>query len=375
MQDIIYSGGGIGQMLLLAIMLISGYYFVKVNTTYKLPLPIKVLNVFIGVMSVYGVMLMFDPTPLYFDFEFTQSVAKLEFLKSLYISLLPIYAMFDFAKQRLLTEESMRGLSIVLIIFTTILYFHEQDLMLQKAMELGSSQEEFTNNTSYKFLHIFPLLFFWRRRTVIQFLLMGYIFTFIVMGLKRGAISIGVVCMLWFMYRMLVLSSRKTRLIIFALTILLIVLGSYYIADFYASSDYFQYRLENTLEGNSSNRDVFYATLVEYFINQDSLTNILFGNGAMTTIMIVGNFAHNDWLELAICQGVLGLVIYFVYFISLFVFFRKTLHNPLVYNIIGMVLMIMFASSLFSMSYNALSISLTLCLGYCFVQYNQQNNE
>ena len=155
----------------------------------------------------------------------------------------------------------------------------------------------------------------------------------------------------------------------------MIVLGSYYIADFYASSDYFQYRLENTLEGNSSNRDVFYATLVEYFINQDSLTNILFGNGAMTTIMIVGNFAHNDWLELAICQGVLGLVIYFVYFISLFVFFRKTLHNPLVYNIIGMVLMIMFASSLFSMSYNALSISLTLCLGYCFVQYNQQNNE
>lgn len=376
LQDIAYaSAGGISQILLFVIMLISGYYFIKVNVLYKLPLFLKVLNLFIVMMSVYGVVLMFNTTPIYFDFEFTQSVAKLEFLKSLYISLLPIYAMFDFTKQRLLTVESIQGLSIILIALTTAIYFNEQEEALQKALEMGSSQEDVTNNTGYLFLQIFPLLFFWQRRTTLQYILMGYIFAFIVMSLKRGAILIGAICLLWFLYRMITLSTKRGKIMVLFLTAILLVVGYYYIADFYLSSEYFQYRVEQTMEGRTSNRELLYTTLTDYFINQDSLGRILFGNGAMATIMIAGNFAHNDWLELAICQGLLGVAIYVVYFVSLIIFFRKTSNNPLIYNILGMVLMILFASSLFSMSYNALSLAVTLCLGYCLANQKSVYNE
>lgn len=372
LQGVAYaSGSAISQMLLLVIMFISGYYFVKVNFQYKLPTFLKVLNVFIVVMTAYGVALMLDTRPLYFDFEFTQSVTKLEFLKSLYISLLPVYAMFYFTKQQLLTVESIQGLSIILIISTTLSYFQAQEEALEKALELGSKQEEFTNNMGYRFLQIFPLMFFWQRKPVLQYILIGYIFTFIVMGLKRGAILIGAICLVWFLYRMLASSTKKTRITIVLLTIAMLIAGSYFLADFYSTSEYFQYRVEQTIEGRSSGRDNLYALLWEYFINQESFANILFGNGAMMTIMIAGNFAHNDWLELAICQGVLGVIIYFAYFVSLLLIFRRSSRNNMIYNILGMVLLIMFTSSLFSMSYNSLSLAITLCLGYCMAKQNE----
>ena len=372
LQGIAYaSGGSISQMLLLAIMLISGYYFVKVNFQYKLPTFLKVLNIFILLMSAYGVALMLDTRPLFFDFEFTQSVRKLEFLKTLYISLLPVYAMYYFTKQQLLTIESIQGLSLILIVSTTLSYFQAQEEALEKALELGSKQEEFTNNMGYRFLQIFPLMFFWQRKPVLQYILMGYIFTFIIMGLKRGAILIGAVCIMWFLYRMLVSSTKKTRITIVLLTILMLIAGFYFVTDFYATSEYFQYRVDQTIEGSSSGRDNLYTMLWEYFINQESFLNILFGNGAMMTIMIAGNFAHNDWLELAICQGVLGAIIYFAYFFSLFLMFRQSSSSNLIYNILGMVLLIMFTSSLFSMSYNSLSLAITLCLGYCMAKYTE----
>jgi hypothetical protein len=182
---------------------------------------------------------------------------------------------------------------------------------------------------------------------------------------------IGAVCLVWFMYRMLVSSSKRIKIALVLLTIAMIIAGTYFIADFYTTSEYFQYRVDQTLEGSSSGRANIYSLLWRYFINQESLLNILFGNGAMMTIMIAGNYAHNDWLELAICQGLLGVVIYFGYFVSLFVAFRRSSSNSLVYNIWGMVLLITFASSLFSMSYNALSLSIALCMGYCLAKQNE----
>ena len=184
------------------------------------------------------------------------------------------------------------------------------------------------------------------------------------MGMKRGAIMIGLVCLIWFLYRTYK-SSKSNRSLIIFLTSIAIICGVAYLIDFYNNSEYFQYRIEQTLEGNSSGRDSIYGSLWQYYINQDSLLNILLGNGAMHTIKIAGNFAHNDWLELLICQGLLGIVIYLAYFISLYKNFKNSHNNSILYNILGMCLFIMFASSIFSMSYNSLSLSITLCLGYC----------
>ena len=365
LQGIVYASGSIiSQMILLLLMLISGYYFIEVNISYRIPSFLKVLNVFIGVMTIYGIFLILDPTPIYYSFTLSEQAGKIDFLKSLYISLLPIYSMYAFTKQGILKIESIQALTLVLIISTTLSYFRAEQEAIRKAIEIGSTREEFTNNTGYDFLSILPLVFFWNKKPILQYALLAFIFTFIVMGMKRGAIMIGLVCLIWFIYRTYK-SSKSNRSLIIFITSIAIICGVTYIIDFYNNSEYFQYRIEQTLEGNSSGRDDIYGSLWQYYINQDSLMHILFGNGAIQTVKIAGNYAHNDWLELLICQGLLGAVIYLAYFMSLYKSFKNSRNNALLYNILGMCLFIMFASSLFSMSYNSLSLSITLCLGYC----------
>lgn len=376
LQGIAYAKGSIiSQLTLLILMLISGYYFIEVNIRYRIPSFLRVLNVFIGVMTIYGIFLILDPTPIYYSFTLSEQAGKMGFLKAIYMSLLPIYSMYAFTKQGILKIESIQALTLILIISTTLSYFRAEQEALQKALEVGSMREEFTNNTGYDFLHIFPVLFFWNKKPILQYALLAFIFTFIVMGMKRGAIMIGLVCLIWFLYRTYK-SSKSNRSLIIFLTSIAIICGVAYLIDFYNNSEYFQYRMEQTLEGDSSGRYSIYSNMWEYFINQHSLNNVLLGNGAMHTIKIAGNYAHNDWLELLICQGLFGIVIYLAYFITLYRGFQNSRNNALLYNILGMCLFIMFASSIFSMSYNSLSLSITLCLGYCLATKNkhEKNN-
>lgn len=369
LQGIVYASGGmISQMTLVLLMLISGYYFIEVNIRYRIPSFLRVLNVFIGVMTIYGVILLLDPLPL-IGLYTTHQVSKLEFIKSIYISLLPIYSMYAFTKQGILKIESIQALTLVLIISTTLSYFRAEQEALQKALEAGSMQEEFTNNTGYNFLQLFPLLFFWNKKPILQYALLAFIFTFIVMGMKRGAIMIGLVCLIWFIYRTYK-SSKSNRSLIIFLTSIAIICGVAYLIDFYNNSEYFQYRIEQTLEGNSSGRDSIYGSLWQYYINQESLINVIFGNGAAHTITAIGVFAHNDWFELLICQGLLGITIYIAYYISLWQNVKRKRNNDLYYSILSMCLFIMFASSLFSMSYNSLSISIAISLGYTLSNEN-----
>ena len=366
LQGVAYAVGSIiSQTILLLLIVTSGYYFVKVNTEDTLPMFIKVLNIFIIMMTIYGVILILDPAPLFKGFYSGNTTGKIDFLKSIYISLLPIYPIYSFAKQGILKPEVIRILSLMLIVSTTLMYFREEQKALLEAMETGSPREEFTNNIAYDFLALFPLIFFWHKRPLIQYALMFYVLTFLIMGMKRGAIIIGLICFAWFLFRTYQTASKRNRLFIVILTLLIVIVGGYFIIDFYNNSEYFQLRIEQTLSGDSSGRDSILSHLWKYFIRQDSILNMLLGNGAFYTVTVAGNFAHNDWMEILICQGLLGVAIYALYFATLFKAFQQSKTNPHIYNVLGMCLAIMLLSSLFSMSYSSLSLGLTLSIGYC----------
>lgn len=373
LQGTLYASGSIiSQGLLAIIMLLSFYYVFIVNTQYKvLPGFLRVLNVFLLMLTAYGVVLMLSGTTIYKDFALSESVSNTFFLKTVYMSLLPIYAFYHFGKTKLLTGDIIRHISLFLLFVTTISFIRNQNEMLAEAMMEGSSSEEFTNNIAYNFLGLLPLAFFWHKKPLIQYLFATYIFVFIIAGMKRGAIAVGAICFLWFIYRTWKVARGKQRVLITVLTIVIAIVGAKYIADFYAASEYFQYRMKQTAEGESSGRDIIYSTLWNHFINETSFLKILFGNGALQTITIAGLLAHNDWLEILTCHGVVGVFIYILYFIALIKHWLRSKHNNLVYNILGMTIIIMFASTLFSMSYNSLSLATTICLGYCLAQITQ----
>lgn len=366
LQGILYSSGGIiSRGVLLIIMLLSLYYMVVSFRKYKMPTFLKTVAVFVGMFIVYFLASYVDPTPIY---TYTlRPVTAWGTLKYVLMSLPPIYAYYHFGRKGLLTEHNIPKYIICLLCLTTLMFIRQQSLNLAESMSMGSEQEEFTNNIAYNFLGLMPLFVFLYKKPTLQYVALIYAMVFILLGMKRGAILIGILCVIYFIYQSYKSANRKLRRRIVALSVVALVGFAYFASDFMASSDYFQKRVEETMAGDSSGRDRIYSTLFEYILSRNSIGAILFGEGINYTVVIAGQYAHNDWLELGVNMGLLGIFIYIIYFVALGI---NTLnvrkYNKTVFASFMLCYVIMFASSLFSMSYSSLSIGITMALGYSF---------
>ena len=122
-------------------------------------------------------------------------------------------------------------------------------------------------------------------------------------------------------------------------------------------------RLTATLQGDDSGRGEIYNGIWHSFHNDSNFVEVLFGQGADATIKLFSIHAHNDWLEILINQGVLGVLIYFIYYLSFFTQF-KTAKSDFGKTLLLNVTIIIALTSLFSMSYMAYDCSIHILLGY-----------
>ena len=148
------------------------------------------------------------------------------------------------------------------------------------------------------------------------------------------------------------------------------VVGIRYIEQFAEKSDYFQYRLESTTEGKSSGRDVIYSQLWNHYKSNENIFQLAFGEGAFHTQNINGYKAHNDWLELLIDCGLLGVIIYFIYWVNFYKAWRRSKGNFLVYMMMGAGLLFTFVRTFFSMSFSNMPFYMCVILAYCFANWN-----
>ena len=110
-------------------------------------------------------------------------------------------------------------------------------------------------------------------------------------------------------------------------------------------------------------------------LSRDNIGEIIFGEGLNKTVAISGLFAHNDWLELGINQGLIGIVVYILFFMGLWVDLRQLKRqNKLIYGVLSMAFFIMFAMTLFSMSYSSLTIGIQLSLGIALAQIKHEKD-
>ena len=372
LQGTLYpSGGIISQSVLLVIQMLSIYYTFISFVKYNPPTFLKAVAVFLGMFVVYFLISHLDPTPIYTDFTMEKQVTAFGPLKGVSMSLLPIYAYYHFGRKGLLTRQNIPQYLFCFLVLTTIVFTREQNINISLAMSVGSKQEEFTNNVAYEFLQLFPLLVFLNKKPMIQYMALIYIMSFILLGMKRGAILIGIICTLYFIYQSCKSASRKQRIRIVALTIVALVVFSYFAIDFMTSSDYLQSRLEATMEGNTSGRNYIYSTLFEHMLSRETIGTILFGEGINHTVVIAGNYAHNDWLELGINMGFMGILVYICYFVALGAHaLYAQRYDKDIYISLTLCIIITFASTLFSMSYNSLTTAFTMGLGWCLANYN-----
>ncbi len=373
LQGIAYPAGGVLSVGLLAInLLVSAVYAIKVIQLPDKPVYFKGLNMLMALFTIYGIVyIMFSPSTVRYPIPGI-SVQSYNYLKSIYLSMLPIYPFYYLSRKGYLTMERLKLYGIVFLASIVLSYFRMQREALELLLEKGSSAEEVTNNSGYLFLAYIPLLVVYRTKPLKQFCILAFVMVFIVMGMKRGAIAIGAIASAYFMWQAIKNSRGKYRFLFVFLSVALCVVVVYFFFYQMSNSDYMMQRIEDTMEGNTSGRDDLYSHFWNYFVNDATPLQFLFGRGANGTLEIYKNYAHNDWLEIAVNQGIIGVLIFAVYWKNLYFTWKKST-NVDARTILAMVILIFFAKTLFSMSYTDMTYVSTSVLGYALANVNASN--
>lgn len=362
LQGLLYpSGSIISRFFLFLYITISLWYYFKLLLNYKLPSLLKATNVFFLLLVVYG-LFEFVSGDIVIIKESGSVVNRWEYLKSLLVSFPPIFVFYYFSKTGKLTLSSLKKWSFVFLVFVSLYFYRfHQDALIR--LSQSRIDDGVVNNGSYLFLSLLPLSLILKDKPILQLFYITYCLLFIILSAKRGAILIAFVCILLIAYYSFRSSSIKQKSwTIFASAILLFALY-FFIQRFVLSSDFFVYRIESTLEGGSSVRRELYSFFYHHFISESDPLRFLFGNGANTTIRIGYNYAHNDWLEIAINQGLLGLTCYLFFWIS---FIRTLIRMEKSENRFALFLLavILFFMSIVSMAYANINLYMAIILGF-----------
>ena len=359
--------------LQLLIIGISGVNMVRVMLLYGLQDFLKSLFVLLALFTIYGLIMMMDGD-VYVIRSNWMPVAKSSYLIFTYLSLLPIYAFYYYTRKGYLTIKILKRWSLCFFVIATIGYFYSERQALALALENGYDLEETTNNAAYSILALLPILAFWSDNRKVQYFGIAFVGVFLLMAMKRGAILIGIMTIL-----LLMRSTQKSNtghLKIGSLMLGLVVLAVcvWYFNYMMENSDYFKYRFFSTQEHNTSGRDVIYQSLIDNY-KSESLLNQIFGLGANATLKVTTNFAHNDWLEILINQGAVGILVYLAFYYRWFQTWRKMDNIKVEKLALGLCLLILFMKTLFSMSYNSVSVYLSIVIGFSIAQKNIEENE
>ena len=264
------------------------------------------------------------------------------------------FVMFAFlGKEGILTQKFILVSAILLTVAAIPSFYNAQQLALAK---LASGGDEATVNASTIFLMLLPLLFCLRNRVVSLVLFCVCLF-FLISGAKRGNILAAVipaVLYAWMLYK-----ENKRNVFKISVLIIAIAVIALWIKDLVLSDEYLLRRLEQTLEGNTSGRDVIYSTMWDMWYGVGSIVNLLFGYGYNGTFLYspMHKFAHNDWLEILVDFGLLGALFYAAIFISFArLYFRLDRGYPRLACIA--IVSIWFMKTLYSMGFTDQTLAL-----------------
>jgi O-antigen ligase len=343
LQGILYpSGTAISQYSLLVVFIIGTFYFMK-TFAYSGK------NIFVVFMLLFTVLNI-----VYWAFSphiyYASIIGKHETwqnLKDILFVFFLFFITYNISRANKISDKEMRIFLIVFAVMSIFMYFrilNETNLMRGGSI----SNMEITNNAGYLFVHLLPFLFLFKKNKFLQICLLLLCLCFVMMSIKRGAIIISVIFTLYYVYSTTkqMQNFKKYFWIIVILSIVIII--GYQVYD---SSDYVQFRVENTLEGNASTRDFIYSHLWQYWYDSRNMLNVLFGFGFYSSYSIVGIEAHNDWLELLTTAGLLGVVIYLGLFYTIWKETKKDLSDAYK-SVLFSILLIWFMKTLFSMGYN-----------------------
>ena len=335
--------------------------FIIFGRLYKQHLPqyFHAVNVIIIWFSIYGIIPIIVGGDVYSEHG---TLSPGSYVIGILRSFLPMYAFYYFAKCGFLNDSVMKiWFAVLLLVF---IYFN---LSFSAIKMLDSNRDGFTNNLGYLFVSLIPFIYFFNKK-IFQIGLLLFLMAFVIFSMKRGAILVGILAT--FLYIFWTFKNTKGYQWCFAIILFVIIgfVAAHYLEAFYADNAYFQMRVDSTLEGDSSSRDQISSSLLNWYVYKANIFQQLFGAGADATLSIYGIFAHNDWLEILIDQGVVGVILYLWYWSVFYKNNKRFSKGTPEYMILTTVLVSCFSRCFFSMSYNVIPVSTSLLMGYCLAQ-------
>lgn len=373
LQDVAYKGGEIlSKVILVLFVLFSLLIAFRTIIRYPMPRYFYGLNLLLGMFTIYG-LIHIATTSGDYVWSSGAEVSNYTYLLLIYLSLLPIYVFYLITIRGEMQQNTIQFWTVVLLVISIARY----SANLINSTDGGD--DVITNNFGYLFIGIISLLVFFNNKTILQYILLAVCMIMVMFSMKRGAILVACCCLIPFGI-MLWKQSNKTKRIVLSLLIIMFAIGGiYFILHLLQTNEYFVARIQATKEGNSSLRDVLYAKMWNHFRYDTSLITQLFGGGANATLRVTDNYAHNDWLEILINQGIIGVLIYLFYWRRLWFSYKDCKYVQelnIAQSGILIFLTASFMMTLFSMSYANLPIGLTMTLGICMGQITlYQNNQ
>lgn len=367
-QGVLYDNVYVSVTVYGLILVISFYYAARCFIAKDNLKFVKIYNALFAIFLIYGfINVLIGNLPTTF-----KQIEPEFYLHKVFQSMLPFYAFYGFAKQGYISKRWLCTFGILFLLLSITVFYTKENALLEMSSKYT---EGVTNNVGYTFVVLLPLFCFWDKNRTIQFVFILICSYFFLISMKRGAILSGALSLLYFFFSIYNEETNtaprkkiKRNITILVLTVVFVFIGYHFIVNMMDTNAYFMARLYDTRSGYSSQRDYLFSYYWDLFLNDSSFIEFIFGRGADGTIHTGHNYAHNDWLEIIINQGLVGIILFVFYWLNAFLLWKKYPKNILKVAF-GMCLLSSFVRTLFSMSINDMSIYVTCILGLAIAAY------
>ncbi len=340
------------KLCILTIILISGIYFVKslFLNEHK--------NFFYNAWTLF---LTVNIIGFIFNFDLSAGYTR-DMFRSTLTSLLTFYPVYYFSK-----KEQIKSIHLIIFLLILIPVFILQYYKLESSVLASrlSGNTNVVNNMAYPFVNLLPYLFLIKKQKLFSGLLMIILMFFIIQASKRGALITGSIGMLMFFWYNLNTIEKRHRIAGFILVVIIIFILSVIAYKTFTSNEFLLGRMTSILEGDSSGRNMLYKTIITKWYNSDNILKYMFGFGYAGSVYLIGNFAHNDWLENILNLGLIG---FFTYLYLFYAAIKYCLNKEWMFDkrfLMITITLMWFFISLGSMSYSSLEGFIrTILLGY-----------
>ena len=338
-QGVLYPSGFIlGKIAVLLIIIISCFYICKT-------LLLKKSKIFLP----YSLIALIFINTVGFLFEGQYNGIYMSQYRNILLAILPFFPFYYYGLKGYDVRSMLVKLFFIMLPIAVLSFYASRSSLAEADLY---NSENFVSNTGYFFVALMPCIFLLGKKRFLSIVSFLFILFFIIQSAKRGALIAALICSLIFFYYQFKMIDPRKRLQEYIISIVVTFILLKFSFDLYYSSDFLVKRMGQIDEGGSG-RNVIYENLWNNWVESNSIINYIFGFGFVSTILYsgTGHLAHNDWLELLTNFGLIGIFIYFIFFLSMFyIFLAKKIDTNLRLMLLSVLLMGIF-QTLFSMLY------------------------